>query len=266
LTQTDLDKCLDALFEKDRLSHIGKLIRGLIHNVNGPLQNVSMLVEMLIKAQQQSENLIEALPEDMGAQWSKLQEKQQQRLGRLLEQVSSLAEMLRDFMLVHEIERSGSEADINLLLTNLVRVFHADLFFKHYVSCELRLTDNLPLVRVPGRDLVPALEHLFENAITAMRNSPNKHLVIETLRRTGSVQIVFRDTGCGPDPDAAPGALFGLFYSAWPKSGEPSEGNPEYLGFGLYAARSLLEPYGGDVRLERDGEETLAVLDIPVSF
>lgn len=261
--QFKLDRCLEALVEKDRLSFIGNLVQGLIHNVNGPLQNMSMLVEVLMKGQGLVDQLAHAPSLQHPEEWDKLSTKQNKRLEQLSQQITSLAEMLRDFMVLMEIERNETEVDVNLVLTKLAGMFRADLFYKHQVNLDLRLTKNLPLVRVLGRHLIPALLHLFRNAINAMRGTAEKRLTVESRLESGMIRILLRDTGCGFN-DTPIECCFDLFHSNWPVSTAREFKDEKHLGFGLYTARHLLAPYGVKVRLEREEAETLAILDIPL--
>jgi len=261
-----VDRCIAALIEKDRLNHLGRFIQGLIHNVNGPLQNMSMLVEVLIRGQEKLENAggygsVASCP-DFGM----LIQKQGKRLHQLSQQISALADMLRSFMVLHEIERNETEVDINLVLSKLAETFRSDLFFKHQVTLDLRLTKNLPLVRILGRHLIPALVHLFNNAVVAMKKTAEKRLVVESRLEEGIVRILLRDTGCGLQSEEVRQRCFDLFYSHWQPSEGDQTGEENHMGFGLYAARRLLEPYGIEVSLESADGETTAVVDIPIPF
>lgn len=255
------EECMDALFEKDRLSHLGGFVQGLIHNMNGPLQNMSMLVEVLIRGQDQ---IVARRQEGPSARTEQdaLHEKQGKRLWQLGAQITALAEMLRGFMVLHEVERNESEVDINLVLTKLAETFRADLFYKHQISVDLRLTKNLPLVRILGRHLIPALVHIIKNAIIAMRDSSEKQLTIESLSENGKIRVLLTDTGAGLEPGQDSERCFDLFFSNWPAS-DLSRVEERHLGFGLFAVKRLLEPYGVMVRLDCAGKGTSVVLDIP---
>lgn len=255
---------LDALMEKDRFCHTGKLVRGLIHNINGPLHNLSMLVEMMEQGHRQLDRLAkERNGEDQEA-WHRLLTKQQERLDRLARQVSALVEMLQDFMILQEIENSESDVDLPFVLKKLSKIFRADLFLKHQVEVHLELQENLPPLRIPGKDLVPALMHLFQNAILALREAPQKRLVIQCQRHGNIIRVVFRDTGSGYDTSVPEDTLFDLFYSNWPKRPDELSNLDSPQGFGLFAVRRLMEPYGAKVDLKREAGETLAILEIPL--
>jgi C4-dicarboxylate-specific signal transduction histidine kinase len=257
--------CLEALFVKDRLSHTGSLVRGLIHNLNGPLQNMSMLLELLAKGHDRMDEAARDLFKEDPDQWARLHGHQRERIDRLTQQLAVFSDMLRDFVVLHEVEVGEGEVDINLVLSKLARVFVADLFFKHQVELELKFSERLPFVKVAGRHLIPTLMHLFDNAVTSLKGCPVRRISVESKAEAGRVRVFIRDTGCGFDGPEAPDDLFRPFHSAWPESVLAHCYDKAFLGFGLFAARRLLEPYGGSVSLSRVEEETVAAVELPVS-
>jgi signal transduction histidine kinase len=264
-SQDQVKLLLDALMEKDRFCHTGKLVRGLIHNINGPLHNLSMLVEMMEQGHRQLDGLANDRDGEGQEAWQKLLTKQRERLDRLARQVSALVDMLQDFMILQEIENSESDVDLPFVLKKLAKIFRADLFLKHQVEVHLELQENLPPLRIPGKDLVPALMHLFQNAILALHEAPRKRLVIQCQRIGKIIRVEFRDTGTGYDPSIPEDTLFDLFYSNWPNRPNGLHNLDSPQGFGLFAVRRLMEPYGAKANLEREAGETRAILEIPLS-
>ncbi|MGA2223661.1 MAG: ATP-binding protein, partial [Syntrophobacteraceae bacterium] len=257
------EKCIRALHEKDRSNYSGKFVQGFVHNINGPLQNLTMLTEMLTSGMELQDRIFGSnCSED--EKWAELLGKQQKRLAQMREQISNLAADLREFMQLHEIERYGTEIDINALLKRMAKVFRSDLFFKHHVKTELRLARNLPHIKVLGRDMVPAFFHLFQNAVMAMKESSKKELVVETSMHDGQILVRITDSGCGLGQEQHPEVFFDLFESRWRDDDSDAASKGDHLGFGLYAARQLLLPYGFTVLLERMDEGTSALISMPV--
>lgn len=257
-----LEQCIDALLQKDRWNHLGGFVQGLIHNINGPLQNMSMLVEVLIRGHEQiASRCVDGSPVPAGV--SAVHEKQGKRLHQLGAQITALADMLRSFMVLHEIERNESEVDVNLILTKLAETFRADLFYKHQIGVELRLAKNLPLVKILGRHIIPALVHIMRNAVMAMKDSPQKQLTIESRLESTTIRLVVSDTGCGIDSGKDVEGWFDLFSSGWQKTDSPQHVEERHLGFGLYAVKRLLDPYGVDVTMSSSGTGTTVTLNIP---
>ncbi|MCL5406376.1 MAG: HAMP domain-containing histidine kinase [Deltaproteobacteria bacterium] len=257
------EQYIGALYEKDRLNYSGKFVQGFVHNANGPLHNISMLAEMLLSGLEVQDRIFQSLSGE-NQEWSALLEKQRKRLTQMCEQISNLVSDLREFMQLYEIEQHGTEIDINALLTRMVQLFRADLFFKHYVNCELRLEKNLPHIKVPGKDMVSAVFHLFENGVTALRNSAKRDLVVETSMQYGQITVRITDSGPGPPEGVDPDIVFELFESRWRKSDNKNGPDDRHLGFGLYAARQLLSPHGFEVSLEKTGEGTSALIRVPL--
>ena len=255
----DCERLVDTLFAMDRLSRMGKLVPGLVHNLNGPLQNLSMLVELLIRGQERMHQFGLDRDPSLTNEWEAIHAKQLHRMQLLNQQISVLNEILRDILTLQEIEKDDAELDLRLVVDKLVKVFRADLFLKHQVDVSVELAEDLSLIRIPGTELIASLFHLFQNAIAAVRRSPEKKIVIEGRPEGDRVLIIFRDSGCGFE-NSAREALFELFDTRWPKVSEDHE---EHFGLGLFAVRRLLAPYGAQVRLERHEGETWTILEIP---
>jgi signal transduction histidine kinase len=258
-----IEQCIRALYEKDRLNYSAKFVQGFVHNANGPLQNLTMLTEMLGSGIEVQDRLFRSNPGE-NEKWSDVMAKQQKRLAQTREQIYNMAGDLREFMQLHEIERYGTEIDINILITRMAKVFRSDLFFKHQVNSELRLAKNLPHIKALGRDLVPAVFHLFHNAVVALKGSAEKELIVETSMQDGELVLSITDTGCGVAEQDNPGVLFDLFESGWQNNDDETTSRDFHLGFGLYAARQLLLPYGFTVVLEKRNVGTSAIIRMPL--
>ena len=256
-------QCIEALYEKDRLNYAGEFVQGFVHNTNGPLQNLTMLAEMALSGLEIQDKLFQSSSGE-NEKWLEMLEKQRKRLSQMREQISNMASDLREFMHLHEAVRSGTEIDINAMLTRMVRIFRANLFFKHHVKLDLRLGKNLPHIRARGKDIIPAIFHLFHNAVTAMKESPKKELTIESEMQAGEIVVRMTDSGCGIGVEQEPEALFALFESKWPQKEVRADARELHLGFGLYAARQLLAPYGFTVALETRHEGVSAVIRMPL--
>jgi K+-sensing histidine kinase KdpD len=257
------EQYIDALYEKDRLNYSGKFVQGFVHNANGPLQNLTMLAEMILSGVENQDRIFKSCSGE-NEEWTALIEKQRRRLTQIRQKVFNLAADLQEFMQLHEMEQHGTEIDINALLTRMEKIFRADLFFKHQVRCEMRLANNLPHIKVPGKAMAPAVFHLFQNGVTALRTSTDKEMIVETSMGSGEITIRITDSGPRLPEGVDPAVLFDLFESRWRKSDNRGAGTDRHLGFGLYAARQLLMPHGIEVSLENTGEGASALIRAPL--
>jgi signal transduction histidine kinase len=259
-TPESASKWIEFVLEKERFSFSGAFSQGLIHNINSPLQNISMLVELMEAGFANFEELSCPQSEIEIKERNQVLERERQWLHKLTQQVSLLDNMLRELRVLNEIERNPTEVDLNLLVSSLVQAFRCDLFFKHHVQLELMLADNLPLIRVLARHLMPALVHLFQNSMIALRKVSERQLIIQSRMEEEKIVLSIRDSGCGLKPGEEH-RCFDLFYSGWPPAVLQQE---RHFGVGLFLASALLEPYGIKVRLQREGQGTVASLEIPI--
>ncbi len=255
--------CFQALLYKDQRGYLGEFIQGLIHNINGPLQNMSMLAELITVGQQRANDFAMMHLSEHQGEWKLIHEKQNQRLSQVSDQIGKFVEMLRDIICVLEMERTEGGLDVNHVITRLMQILRADLFFKHQVAMELRLASGLPLVSVPAGVLILAMVHLFRNAMIAMRDSKDRHLIVGTYWRDHQVWLVFRDSGCGFTPAQAD-RFFEPYYSGWGIKQSKQDKHDKHLGMGLFTVRTALLPYGAAVTIEREHQETAAYLKLPV--
>jgi len=219
-----------------------------------------MLVEFMIAGLNRLHGLSSSNCETESEEKTQILERERQRLQKLSQQVSLLDNILRDLRSLNEIERNSTEVDLNLLISSLLGTFRCDLFFKHKVQFELKLAHDPPLIRVLARHLIPTLVHLFQNAMIALREAPEKHLIIESRVEATKIWLLFRDSGCGLKPGEED-KCFELFYSGWPTTVQKQE---RHFGVGLFLASTLMEPYGVKMRLQREGQQTNATLEIPI--
>lgn len=240
---------VDVWAELDRPAHMGRLLRGLIHNINGPLQNISMLLELMDRHQAKIDGHLSAHSGSLAETLRPLCDAQRGRMQRILDQVRLFSEMLKDFMVLHEIEVNESEVEVNLILEKLQCIYRADLFCKHQVTVQMRPAAKVPLLRVRGRHLVPALEHLMENALLSMKASSEKTLILSSEVTAHHVVISIQDTGCGLPQDRSVEELFEPLVTAWPDEVREADKAIRHFGLGLTLAFALLQPYGATVSL-----------------
>jgi len=256
------ENLLEALFEKDLLSHFGTMLSGFVHNINGPLHNLSLLADRVCKNHQELNRLINSETSCQSEELRNLSQNQSERLQHLLQQVSILTNMVHDFRLVQNMVRHQPKVDLKLVLGKLIDLCRCERFVKYEVDIDLELAKDVPLIPIPASKLVPALMHLLQNALNAVREAEQKRVVIESRKDGDRILIIFRDSGCGFKPNQELEALFELFYVNWPETLNTNE--PQHSGFGLYSVRELLSPYGVEVSLRHDGQETMAVLEVPL--
>ncbi len=254
---------LEELLARDRKALLGEMIQGVLHNINGPLQNIFMASELL------KDQLIhhKEFLSSCGLADNKVLEdveKQLARIGHIQEGAYNLSNITQNLIQGMQIQGGEIKTDLNLAIKKLVDFFQNNLFFKHRIEVILDLQESLPRVDLPISDFWQSAAHIIKNAIEAMENiEGERKLTIRTYMRDGNVVVSFADTGVGI-PEEVKDKIFNLHYTTKKVSGKENGDLSQPLGLGLYCARHLMSRHGVDIRLNTEGGKTEFSLIIPV--
>ena len=223
-------ECVDAL-ESDRvterpLSDVGRLVYGIMHNLNGPLTTIMGRAELLRMRD----------PEANGVDEIILRAQTMREL---------IAGMIRRDISGQEVERQL--IDLNELLTVELRFLESDLEFKHQIEKVYRFAESLPPIKGIYGELSQALVGIVLNAADAMAGLKKKVLTVTTRAEERFVCVEISDTGCGiPEEDLA--KVFDPLFTTKPvaKRGASSLGN----GLKLTTCRKLLRAHGGEIEVD----------------
>lgn len=250
---TEREELLLAQYiERYRHSEAGRLVKGIVHNMNNLLHTLSMQVELLRrrmmglasigepdKFQQEKERCLVKIDEVTG------------ELARLNELISNIISKG-----IHDQSQEPGPVDLNALLSEELTLRYADMFYKHKVEKHLELAEELPAVFGFHVDYAQALGALIQNALDAMENAERRELTVRTGLENGRVVVEVKDTGCGlPNGDAS--RLFEPLFT----TKDTANG---HAGLGLYLARTLLTPYGGEIACNGGPEGATFKVTVPV--
>jgi signal transduction histidine kinase len=243
LSQTE--KLFSAFLDRYRYSTLGSFVRGIIHNLNGSLQVLSMQMELLHGA----------LAEEGDKLSSSLNVKMRQ-CQEQLDKLKAMVEVLTQKG-IHEEQEASQPIYLNNLLEEELSLWHHNLFFKHHIKVVKSFSPQLPPLQGHYLDFSQGLSNLLQNAVEAMAETPSKELFVATSVRDNQVHVIIRDTGCGISEEIKPN-LFIPFCTN--KGGK-------HHGLGLFICRELLSPYGASFFFSsRGGETTFSVhFPLPVS-
>ncbi|ADK85380.1 histidine kinase [Desulfarculus baarsii DSM 2075] len=216
-------RIVEALIRREKLAMVGRLLKGVVHNISGAVQMVRLPLDLLelklasVTTSQVADKLTAA----------------QQGLNRLTDEVSMLSAKA-----AIQAQPTPDPVDLCALLRDQLRFWRADPYFKHQVKLTLDLSDNLPFLRVDPSDLALAFNALVANAVEALNAAQRGQLSARAWRLDGELLVEVVDDGPGPSPTMAAG-LFEPFNTdkGWPHD-----------GLGLFLARQALAPWRGDVR------------------
>jgi signal transduction histidine kinase len=169
--------------------------------------------------------------------------------ARIPEELKEIGRLVNVIISMPKLEALSKDEGVipvllNSHLTERVKQLRDELKKEHPL---IRVTPRFELandvtVRVNPTWLEQAIDVLIDNAVEAMRQSPDKELTIGTTRAKGYAVIKVEDTGGG-----IPDELLS-------KLGE-EQVSSRGLGLGLLMARFILQIYGGDIAIESTSPE-----------
>ena len=237
------EKLLAVVIDQYKISLLGTLVKGIVHNLNGSLQILSMRMELLQRL----------MVREKGEAAHGVREQVDQCLGQI-DQFRECIEILMKKAAYDDLD--GSQLiQLNDVFEECLALLHHNLFFKHQVKVIKKYSSSLPSLRASYPDLSLGIWNILQNAIEAMENSPSKMLTVGTETDGNQIRLTVQDTGCGI-PEEIQNRLFEPFFST--KMGKHS-------GMGLFLTQRLLQPYGASFELLSREGETVFTVYLPTS-
>ena len=212
----------ESLVRAGRLASLGTLTSGIAHELNNPLNNISLTTEALIEdLEHQPPEKTRELLEDIFPQ---------------VERASGTVRNLLDFTRSeHPVFALTRVPDVLTTVTRLVRN-EAQL---SQVEIGIEASDQLPPIRACERSLEQILLNLCLNAIQAMPGGGMLTLRAEPVN-SALVRVDIEDTGSGIDPENLE-KIFDPFFT----TKEVGAGT----GLGLTVTHRLVEDHGGRIEV-----------------
>jgi len=237
------EKLLAIVIDQYKMSVMGTLIKGIVHNLNGSLQILSMRMELLQRLMVREKGEITPGFRD--------------QMGQCLSQIDQFRNLIEILMkkAAHDELEGPQLIQVNDLFEECLVLLHHNLFFKHQVKMNKKYSSSLPPLKARYPDLSLGIWNILQNAIEAMENSPSKVLTVGTGTDGNQIRITVQDTGCGI-PEEIQNRIFEPFFST--KKGK-------HPGMGLFLTQRLLQPYGASYELLSREGETVFTVYLPTS-
>jgi signal transduction histidine kinase len=220
-SQESLDnlKRLQTQFvQSEKLASIGQLVGGAAHEINNPLTAILGYSELLADdptAAAKTRNLGEKIRD------------QARRTKTLVNNLPSFARQVPS--------EQKTPLDINSIVNSAVQFRRFDLRHKN-IRIEVQAGVAIPEVRADVNQMLQVFTNIINNAVDAMQEGGGGALTVRTLFETGSVVILFSDTGPGiRDPHL----VFDPFYTTKPVG--------KGTGLGLSICYGLIRDQGGRI-------------------
>ena len=225
------------LLQSAKMAAIGQLVSGVAHELNNPLEAVSLYSEML--------------PGEVNKEKIK-------KFARVINQETDRAINIVNNLLAFARKREPRKSyiSINESLANTVELRAYDLSVNN-IKGTLRLAPDLPRTMADFHQLQQVFLNLITNAEQAIKEAHGKgSLVIETRKVPEMIQITFADDGPGI-PAANLDRVFEPFFT--------TKGIGQGTGLGLSICYGIIKEHGGRIYVESgDGGGATFVVELPV--
>ena len=216
-------------------ANCGKLVSGLVHEINNPLDGVINCLRRIRSGK---------LTREREQEYLALAEQELFRLASLTQRLLGLAR----------------ENPLTFARANLNELVGKSIFFVDYrrtqnkVKLKHRPASSLPAVHVDQTSILQVIVNLFQNAIESM--TAGGVLTVKTEADADWVKLVVGDTGCGiPAEDL--GRIFYPFYTTKTGTG---------TGLGLAISQSIAEQHHGSITVKSEiGKGSTFTLRLPRS-
>ncbi|PXF57669.1 MAG: hypothetical protein C4B58_09280 [Deltaproteobacteria bacterium] len=249
-----LERLLYSCFQNSKIGHLAK---GIVHNLNGPIQILSMHIEMLkmdiAKDLKATESILAlSLPDTAANQLKELADNLQKRVERFSQMEEALSRMENMVNVITNRSQEGGNMQrpliLNQVLEEEVDFWNADLFFKHQVEKQLALPTMPSLIVINEAYLRDLIDGLLDACIKQMRETEKRDLKITLGKKDKATwSLEFEHTG-------------NAFPSDWdqdvsrysPESNENTQKTSDYLFLilALNLAKVRAEQIGGTLEIE----------------
>jgi hypothetical protein len=176
---------LENLVRVSKLSSLGKVMNGLIHSFNGPLQNLGMELEMMRSRLLSGGQVVDDLTKSLVL-----------RLNRMEEELELINQFIKRISMRPGLEGGCHEyMTLREFLEEELWFLKANLYFKHHVRTELELDTNLPLLRNLPKEFPLALSWLMQAIVEEMERVKLRTLRLKATPGESGIRIVLTTKG-----------------------------------------------------------------------
>jgi two-component system NtrC family sensor kinase len=216
----------EQLVQARKIAAVGTLTAGIAHEINNPVNNISLILESLVESGE-------------GMEVRERERLQKEAMGQC-DRVSDIVKNLLEFSRASHPRLE--QVSLEEIVEKTAR-FVANEMNLHNVRFSKEVRDQLPAMQVDKGGLQQVLLNLFLNSIQAMPDGGELKVVIRLSKAMNEGVIDVTDTGVGIPPEHL-GSIFDPFYTTR-KDGEGT-------GLGLSVSHSIVEKHGGRIEVRSE--------------
>ncbi len=227
----ELQKTFEQLLQAEKLSSLGELSAGIVHEVRNPLGSIKGAVEILED---------ELAPNSPRREFSTLAKKEIDRLDKLV------GEFLR---FARPAKIAFSAANLNEITESVISLIENQAASQS-IAVKKDFQDNLPVVSVDVEQIKQVLLNLAINSLQSMPDGGQ--LIFRTSESEKICIVEVIDTGNGIEVEVLP-KIFDPFFTTKEKG----------VGLGLSIAHKIVAQHGGKLAVASRENKTFFSLHLP---
>ncbi|MFA6499442.1 MAG: HAMP domain-containing sensor histidine kinase [Desulfurivibrionaceae bacterium] len=254
------EKWEEAYLVQSQDAAMGRMFRGIIHNLGGIIQVFSLHTDlsgmMLDKAMAVLEQMRQSNSTPELDTLHDLLTRRADSLSQMQDKVRQSQQILHRTLILPEFRQlsEGGPYTVNSVIETEVEFMSADSTFKHKVRKVVTLAEPLPSLTRFQLELHQIMHILLANGLEAVQGMEGAEIVVESVRDGEGIGVRVQDNGPGLTTEAT-AHLYEQFYSTKVEAG--------HLGLGLYLAKKLITRCGGKISCESSPGRTSFQLFIP---
>jgi signal transduction histidine kinase len=227
----------EQLIQSKKLASLGILTAGVAHELNNPLNNISMIAQTYME-------LYDTLGKDERIEFM-------DKIQGETERIKDIVKNLLDFSKPKEAELE--EADVNRVIHKTLKLVQNILDVSN-IDTRLNLDEKNPLAFIDEHQIQQVLVNLVTNAVQAMPHGGKLFIASRYGADRNSVEVSVMDTGKGIPPELLP-HVFDPFFSTKGEGG---------TGLGLSVSYGIIKNHKGEIRVEsKVGTGTTFTIELP---
>lgn len=232
---TELHKLEDTIEFMDKLSSLGEMVAGIVHEVNNPLAAIKANAQ-LIEKHIQNKNYDKAI--DVG-----------HKIDATSDRITEIIKGIKNF-----VRRGGQDAHEDMVISQIIG--------EAYLICEGKFKQknvnfinpdkNLDLIlNCSHTEIFQVFVNLMTNAVDAVENLQERWVKIQIESRDNKKIITFTDSGKGLTENVRKN-LFRSFYT--------TKGKGKGTGLGLSLCKKIIEAHNGSIEVDSSQPNTTFVI------
>ncbi|MBF0438821.1 MAG: PAS domain S-box protein [Magnetococcales bacterium] len=234
MAEKQLAEARQSQFHQEKMSAIGALASGILHEINNPTAAITGILETLRDLKQDADNECVGL------------------LDLMHEQIDRITSITRDVSDFSQTQPDEIQLlDLNDLIKKCVRLMRFDKRMRA-IEIKLDLDKNLPAINGSASQLRQVIINLLINAADALEGITQctPEVVISTNLLDNDVRLTVADNGVGMDEETAK-RVFEPFFTTKPAG--------RGTGLGLSLCYSIITNHGGKMMVHSRKQEGCAI-------